>query len=115
MKKISFEDAVAVTQKIITRFEKIEGKPWGATGTMIEMQKQVGELSKLIMVKEGFYFKERGKQDSQYLSTKEKIADELADILYAVIRMAKHYNIDLLEAHLKEREKEDAFLKTKNV
>ena len=81
----------------------------------IELQKQVGELSKLIMVHEKYYFFERDKTDKQYESDKDKIADELADIFYAVIRLAKYYNIDLEEAHIKARKSEDDFLKSKGI
>ena len=103
---------VQLAERIIERFEKIEQRSWGAEGAMIELQKQVGELAKLIMVQEKYYFDKRNELDPKYEANKEKIADELADILYAIIRLAKHYNIDLLDAHLKAREKEDEFLKS---
>lgn len=112
-KEITFKEAILQAERIIERFEKIEGKPWKAEGAMIELSKQVGELAKLVMTKEKYYFQEREKIDAQYLATKEKIADELADVLYAVIRIARHYKIDLLEAHIKARQSEDAFLKSK--
>ena len=44
--------------------------------------KQIGDLSKLVMVKEGYYFPD------QYKSGTELIGDELADIFAAVIRIA---------------------------
>ncbi|MBI4980319.1 hypothetical protein HZC30_02035 [Candidatus Woesearchaeota archaeon] len=112
---LSFKDAITLAESIITRFEKIEGKPWGAEGALIELTKQVGELSKLIMVHENYYFSDRDKLDKQYEAAAQKIADELADIFYAVIRIAKHYNIDFEKAHLEAREKEDDFLKSKGV
>lgn len=112
-KEISFKEAVKLAEDIIARFEKIEGRKWGAEGSLIELQKQVGELSKLIMVHEKYYHFGRDKTDKQYESTKEKIADELADILYAIIRIAKHYNIDLEKAHVEARKAEDDFLRLK--
>lgn len=112
---ITFKKAMKIAEDIIDRFKKIEGKPWGVDGTMIELSKQVGELSKLIMVYEGYYFSNRDKDDLQYTSNKEKIGGELADILFAVIRLAKYYNIDLLKSHLKAREDEDNLLKSKGV
>jgi len=112
---MEFKEAVILTENIIKRFEKIEGKPWGAEGSLIELQKQVGELSKLIMVNENYYFPSRDQIDKQYKVSKEKIEDELADILCAVIRLAKHYKIDLEKAHIEARKKEDNFLKTKGV
>lgn len=115
MGKISFEEAIKLAEEIIERFEKIEGKEWGAEASLIELQKQVGELSKLIMVYENYYFPDRGKVDKCYNASKEKIGDELADTLYAIIRIAKHYKIDLEEAYIKAREAEDKFLKSKGV
>jgi len=114
-KDISFKDAIKLAEGIIERFEKIEGKKWGAEGSVIELQKQVGELSKLIMVYEKYYFSDRDKLDKQYETTKEKIGDELADIFYAIIRIARHYNIDLEKAHVEARKEEDDFLKSKRV
>ena len=49
---------------------------------MIELVKQIGDISKLVMVKEGYYFPD------QYKSGTELIGDELADIFAAVIRIA---------------------------
>ena len=67
------------------------------------------------MVHEKYYFSERDKITKQYGSDKDKIADELADIFYAVIQLAKYYNIDLGEAHIKARKSEDDFLKSKGI
>ncbi len=114
-KEMNFKEAIKLAEEIIKRFEKIEGKKWGAEGSLIELQKQVGELSKLIMVYEKYYFSDRDKTDKQYETTKEKIADELADIFYAIIRIAKHYNIDLEKAHIEARKAEDNFLRSKGV
>ena len=114
-KNMSFQEAIKLAEGIIERFEKIEGRKWGAEGSLIELQKQVGSLSKLIMVHEKYYFSDRDKTDKQYEADKEKIADELADVLYAIIRLAKHYDIDLEKAHLDARKAEDDFLKSKGI
>lgn len=113
--KMSFKDTIQHTEKIIKRFEKIEGKHWGAEGAVIELQKQVGELAKFVMVQEKYYFADRPKLDKQYETNKEKIGDELADILYAIIRIADHYGVDLVDAHIKARKAEDKFLNSKKV
>lgn len=112
---MSFKEAIKLAEEINERFEKIEGKPWKAEGSMIELQKQVGELARLIMTYENYYFSNRDKVDKYYDTSKEKIGDELADILYAIIRIARYYNIDLEEAHIKARKAEDEFLKGKGV
>ena len=112
---MTFKESILLANKIIERFEKIEGKPWGVEGALIELSKQVGELSKLIMVQEKYYFENRAELDNQYVVNKEKIGDELADIFYVIIRIAKHYGIDLEQAHVAARKEEDEFLKTKNI
>ena len=109
---MTFKEAIELTRSIIKRFKKVEGKPWKIDGSMIELSKQVGDLSKLVMSYEGYYPKNRGKQDSQYLATKEKIADELADLLFMIIRIADHYGIDLEKAHIEARKGEDKYLKS---
>jgi len=107
---MTFREAVALAEGIMDRMEEIEGKPWGADGTMIEMTKQVGELAKLVMSREGYYFDSRADEDNSYVASDAEIADELADVLYTVIRMARHYKIDLLKAHLDARQLEQTFL-----
>lgn len=115
MNKQSFEDAISGAKKSIARFEKIEGRPWGVEGAVIELAKQVGQLSALIMNREGYYFVDREKSDPKYESNNGKIADELADIIFAVIRIAEYYDIDLVETSDKTRKLEDKFLRSKGV
>ena len=93
------------------------GKEWGAEGAMIELQKQVGELAKYIMTAEKYYPEKKFEKDHKYAydTLNANIGDELADILYAIIRIAKNYNINLEEAHIKAREAESKFLKSKGV
>lgn len=115
MKDQTFDDAIKATKQNIARFEKIEGKPWGVEGAVIELAKQVGQLSALVMNREGYYFADREKIDNKYLSTNEKIGDELVDIMFAVVRIASHYDIDLVDISAKTRHSEDKFLKQKGV
>ena len=115
MSQQTFDNAIKEIRKSITRFQKIEGKPWGVEGSVIELAKQVGQLSALVMNREGYYYPDREKTKSEYDSTTERIADELADIMFAVVRIADHYKIDLVETNAKTRKDEDTFLKTKEV
>lgn len=64
--------------------------------------KQVGELAKHVMVAENYYFIGREYLPG-YETSEDMIGDELADILSMVIRIADHYEIGLVEAHLKAR------------
>lgn len=82
---------------------------------MIELAKQVGQLSALVMNRENYYFSERERLDPKYIATDDKIADELADIMFAVVRIAEHYDVDLVAVNAKTRKAEDKFLKTKGV
>jgi NTP pyrophosphatase (non-canonical NTP hydrolase) len=110
-----FEDAINEIRRNVERFKLIEGRVWGAEGGVIELAKQVGELSALVMNKEGYYFPNRDQLSDKYDSSNDKIADELADILFAVVRIADHYDIDLSVANGQARGDEDSFLKTKGV
>lgn len=111
----SFNDTINDIRKSISRYQKIEGRPWGVEGAVIELAKQVGQLSGLVMNREGYYFPDREKINASYTATNDKIADELTDILLAVVRIADYYGIDLAAAHNKTRIAEDKFLQTKGV
>lgn len=115
MTQQTLEDAINEIRKSVSRFQKIEGKPWGVEGAVIELSKQVGQLSSLVMNREGYYFADREKLDKSYEASNDKIADELADVIFAVVRIADHYGIDLVATNIKTRQMEDEFLKTKGV
>ncbi len=115
MNKTTFEEAVNKARAIIKRFEKIEGKQWGVDGSMIELSKQIGDLSSLVMVQEGYYPACRDKDNPKYQANKEKIGDELADILFMVMRIADLYEIDLEDAHFKALRDASEYLRTKGV
>ncbi len=106
---MTFAAAIDLYRSIYKRFGAIEQRPWGAEGAVIELTKQVGELARHIMVAEGYYYKDR----PGYAAGKEQIGDELADIFAQLIRLADHYEIDLVEAHIEARRDEDENLKKK--
>lgn len=62
MNNQTFEDAINDIRKTVSRFQKIEGKPWRVEGAVIELAKQVGQLSALVMNREGYYYAEREKE-----------------------------------------------------
>lgn len=76
---------------------------------MIELMKQVGDLARRVMVRERYYLPDRDHR-AEYETSVEDIGDELADILYCLIRVADHYDIDLEQAHLDARRKELEYL-----
>ncbi|MCW8965840.1 MAG: MazG-like family protein [Candidatus Pacearchaeota archaeon] len=104
---MEFQEAIKLAEELIERFKKIKGKPWTIEASMLELEKQVGHLAHEIMVTEKYYPKVMQKEKID----KEKIEDELGDILFSLMRIAKHYNINLEEAHLKASKCTDKFLK----
>ncbi len=107
---MTFREAIELFRMNYHRFEKIEGRPWDAEGAMIELMKQVGELAKHIMVAENYYYSGRETLPG-YVTNREIIGDELADVFSMVIRLADYYKIDLAEAHVRARQLEDEHLK----
>lgn len=93
----TFKEHFDNTRKLYQLFESVEQKPWGIEGSMMELSKQVGDLAKRVMVAEKYYIKVREK-DPEYLASKDKIADELFDIWFCLVRIADYYKIDLEEA-----------------
>ena len=71
----------------------------------MELAKQVGDLARAVLTTENYYLADRD-DDPSYGGGTSRIANELADILYCVIRLADHYEVDLEEAHLSARSAE---------
>lgn len=92
MPKKSFQRLLKQTRDMVAQFQKVEQKPWGVEGAMIELSKQVGDLSKRVMVAEKYYLKSREGR-SGYEASKEMIADEIFDIWFCLVRIADYYKI----------------------
>ncbi len=106
----TFQEIVEQNRVVIKEFEKVEQKPWGIEGSMIELAKQVGDLAKHVMVYEKYYLSSREKL-TQYTTTKDEIADELTDLFFMIVRIADHYDIDLEEALVRVRQNDMAELR----
>jgi NTP pyrophosphatase (non-canonical NTP hydrolase) len=104
---MEFKEAIKLAEELMERFKKIEGKPWTIETSMLELEKQVGHLAHEIIVTEKYYPKVMQKESID----KEKLEDEIGDILFSLIRIAKHYNIDLEQAHINTSKCTDEFLK----
>lgn len=111
-KSLSFQELTRMTKRVIREFDQREQRPWGIEGSMMELTKQVGDLAKHVMMFENYYLKNRT-TEPHYQTDKKRIADELADILYCVIRIADHYHLDLEKAHIRARKRELRYLGVK--
>jgi hypothetical protein len=105
----SFDELVALTRRVIAGFDERDRRPWSVEASLIELIKQVGDLARHVMMAECYYLPDRA-NDAQYTTTTERIGDELADILYCVIRLADLYGIDLADAQVSARRRELDYL-----
>ena len=79
-------------KKIYSRMEREKfGKEWTVAQVAQGFVGDVGDLMKLVMVKEGIREAE---------NVDEKLAHELADCLYSVLILAERYGVDLEKAFL---------------
>jgi NTP pyrophosphatase (non-canonical NTP hydrolase) len=74
------------------RVAEVEPSRWTAEGTVLELTRQIGDLSELTLKKK--FYEQKG--DKKNLDT--EIADELVDILLIVFFIADQYGIDLDQA-----------------
>jgi NTP pyrophosphatase (non-canonical NTP hydrolase) len=103
--RYTFQNLIDITRKVIAAFDRVGRRPWTIEATTIELTKQVGDLARRIMVQERYYLADRDERPDYQTST-DDIGDELADILYCLIRIAEHYHIDLEAAHIRARRAE---------
>jgi uncharacterized protein len=108
---LTFNEVINYSKKVIQSFNSINRRDWTIEVAVIELTKQLGDLSKHVMTYEGYYLQNRSTHPN-YSSGKENIANELADIMLGLIRIADHYNIDLGEAHIKARNDEMGYIKS---
>ncbi len=93
----SFQELLDRTRQMVAEFERVEQRPWGIEGAMIELSKQVGDLSKRVMTAEKYYLRSR-EDSSEYAHSKDEIADELFDLWFCLVRIADYYQIDFAQA-----------------
>ena len=91
----SFEKIAKRALEIKDAYVKNEPKQWDVEQIFMGLVKDVGDLSKILMVRGGYRHDFGG-------DAKERLEHELADILYSIIVLADKVGIDL----------EDGFNKT---
>jgi NTP pyrophosphatase (non-canonical NTP hydrolase) len=88
---MSISELITLTREIIVLFEKVELRPWGIETMMNELTGEVGTLADTIMITEGY-------RQARPTDTPD-LQDDIADILFMLIRIADHYHIDLEAAY----------------
>lgn len=106
----TFVELEQMYREVVKRFNQIELREWKAEGTMIELSKQVGDLAKLVMIKEKYYA-----LTGESCDIDERLGNEMADVIAQVIRLADYYQIDLEKAYIEAREDEDNYLNSRGV
>lgn len=106
----TFSEMREMYREVVRRFNKIELKEWKAEGTMMELSKQVGELSREVMIKEKYYA-----YTDDMADVKVRIGNEMADVIAQVMRLADYYDIDLEQAFIDAREDENQYLQSRGV
>lgn len=106
----TFAEMEEMYREVVKRFQKIELREWKAEGAMIELAKQVGELSKQVMIKEKYYALQGEVPDVDGC-----LGNEMANVIAQIMRLADYYKIDLEKAFIEAREDEDRYLKSRGV
>jgi len=86
-----FQKMINKAIEIKKRYNKIELKEWNLEQDFMGMAKDMGDLSKLLMIYKGY----RAKENS---NLKKEIEHELADILWSVIVIAEKTGVNLEES-----------------
>ena len=87
-----FDAAIRVREKYNQLNAKNKGDAWDGDKLMAGFVGDVGDLSKIIMAKNGY----RAMDDID-----EKLRHELADCLWSILVLANYYNIDLESQFIK--------------
>ena len=105
---MSLEEIKKRSKHLFERFEKVEPRRWSIEGAMIELMTEVGDLTELVLRKE--YYKQNIYEDLDY-----QVRDEMADILFVLMRIADYYNVDLDQAYKEMEQLVDDRLKSRGV
>ena len=73
------------------QYAKTDTKEWGIEQVFMGMIKDIGNLSKLLMIEGGY-------RDDIPGEVREKLEHEMSDVLYSLLVIADKLNIDLPEA-----------------
>ena len=79
----------AKARELMSKIAEVEPSRWTAEGSVLELTRQVGDLSELTL-KRRFY-----EQSGSDKNLDAEIADELVDILLIIFYLADQYKLDL--------------------
>lgn len=103
-------DIIKYSQVISKLFSEIQNRDWTIDVVALELTKQVGDLTRRLLTREGYYHNHRHSEQS-YTGTNAAIADELADIFLGIVRVAEHYKIDLHREIISSRDHELKYIR----
>lgn len=110
---LSLLEMQQLSRKVFAGFAPLESRTWGIEAAGLELMKQVGDLTKLLMGMEHYYLPSRIAEPA-YSPSKERIGDELADILHWIFYIADYYGISLENAFLQARQAELTYIQHSN-
>jgi NTP pyrophosphatase (non-canonical NTP hydrolase) len=82
-----------IFRKINSKLDAERGRKWDPFVIVTDLLEEAGEAAGTVKGLEGFKPPEKPK-------TKEMLAEELSDLLYAIFVLAEHYGINLEETYL---------------
>jgi NTP pyrophosphatase (non-canonical NTP hydrolase) len=82
-----------IFRKINDKLDVARGKGWTPFVIVTDLLEEAGEVASVVKGLEGYKPPEKPK-------TKEMLAEELSDLLYAIFVLAEHYGINLEETYL---------------
>ncbi len=106
---LTLAELVRISEQVHGEFQRIENRTWTVETTVIELMKQVGDLSRRFLTYEGYYLADRS-QHPAYQTDVENIGNELADILHSVFLLSAHYGVDLERAVVTAHQGERAYM-----
>ena len=101
----SFRARLDLARRVAAGFAARNRRPWMAEAEVFELTEQVSDLARHIMVAERYCLADRD-ADPHGATTTAELADELADVLYCVARLADRSGTDLEAAHVAARDRE---------
>jgi NTP pyrophosphatase (non-canonical NTP hydrolase) len=84
-------EMIAMTRQVTRLFDKLVGK-WDSSVMVTELVGEVGTLADSIMIRDGHRPPRENSDDIN-------IEDDVVDVLFMLIRIADHYDIDLERAY----------------